>query len=160
MDPVSYLFSAYLNLVQQQVSDHYGTEPKTLVVEYEGEQVPFVFQFWQIQPKSVCRPYEQDVRRFSQCTVKASALFHKLCDDLTRQDDSSWQLPKYRTMYCSAAVSYRPLIAEIRSAEIGDAKQSPAKLAERACNQAILAAMDSDDEALLAQRDKACAAVQ
>ena len=100
------------------------------------------------------------MRRFSQCAVKASALFHKLCDDLTRQDDSSWQLPKYRTMYCSAAVSYRPLIAEIRSAEIGDAKQSPAKLAERACNQAILAAMDSDDETLLAQRDKACAAVQ
>ena len=155
MDPVSYLFSAYLNLVQQQVSDHYGTEPKTLVVEYEGEQVPFAFQFWQIQPKSVCRPYEQDVRRFSQCTVKASALFHKLCDDLTRQDDSSWQLPKFRTMYCSAAISYRPMIAEI-----GDAQQSPAKLAERACNQAILAAMDSDDETLLAQRDKACAAVQ
>ncbi|MDR6996140.1 hypothetical protein J2Y65_002833 [Aeromonas salmonicida] len=150
MDPVSYLFSAYLNLVQQQVADIYGTEVKTLVVEYEGEQVPFAFQFWQIQPKSVCRPYKQDVRRFSQCTVKASALFHKLCDDLTKQDDSSWQLPKFRTMYCSAAVSYRPMIAEI-----GDAK-----LAERACNQAILAAMDSDDETLLAQRDKACAAVQ
>ncbi|WP_429180169.1 hypothetical protein [Aeromonas salmonicida] len=155
MDPVSYLFSAYLNLVQQQVSDHYGTEPKTLVVEYEGEQVPFAFQFWQSQPKSVCRPYEQDVRRFSQCTVKAAALFQTLCDDLTRQDDSSWQLPKFRTMYCSAAISYRPMIAEI-----GDAKQSPAKLAERACNQAILAAMDSDDETLLALRDKACAAVQ
>lgn len=30
MDPVSYLFSAYLNLVQQQVSDIYGAEPKTL----------------------------------------------------------------------------------------------------------------------------------
>ncbi|MFM1648360.1 hypothetical protein ACJ5N2_10730 [Aeromonas salmonicida] len=155
MDPVSYLFSAYLNLVQQQVSDHYGTEPKTLVVEYEGEQVPFAFQFWQIQPKSVCRHYEQDAWRFSQCTVKAADLFQTLCDDLTRQDDSSWQLPKFRTMYCSAAISYRPMIAEI-----GDAKQSPAKLAERACNQAILAAMDSDDETLLAQRDKACAAVQ
>lgn len=155
MDPVSYLFSAYLNLVQQQVSDIYGAEPKSLVVEYEGEQISFVFQFWQLQPKSVCRPYEQDVRRFSQCTVKAAALFQTLCDDLTRQDDSSWQLPKFRTMYCSAAISYRPMIAEI-----GDAKQSPAKLAERACNQAILAAMDSDDETLLALRDKACAAVQ
>ena len=155
MDPVSYLFSAYLNLVQQQVADIYGTEVKTLVVEYEGEQVPFAFQFWQIQPKSVCRPYEQDVRRFSQCTVKASALFHKLCDDLTRQDDSSWQLPKFRTMYCSAAIGYRPMIAEI-----ADAQQSPGKLAERACNQAILAAMGSNDETLLAQRDKACAAVQ
>ncbi|BBS87865.1 hypothetical protein QPK60_19990 [Aeromonas caviae] len=58
-------------------------------------------------------------------------------------------------MYCSAAVGYRPMIAEI-----ADAKQSPAKLAERACNQAILAAMESEDEALLAQRDKACAAVR
>lgn len=95
------------------------------------------------------------MRHFSQCTVKAAALFQTLCDDLTRQDDSSWQLPKFRTMYCSAAISYRPMIAEI-----GDAQQSPAKLAERACNQAILAAMDSDDETLLAQRDKACAAVQ
>lgn len=66
MDPVSYLFSAYLNLVQQQVSDIYGTELKSLVVEYEGEQIPFAFQFWQLQPKSVCRSYEQDAWRFSQ----------------------------------------------------------------------------------------------
>ena len=42
VDPISYLFSAYLNLVQQQVSDHYGSEPKTLVVQYEGEQVPLL----------------------------------------------------------------------------------------------------------------------
>ncbi len=66
-----------------------------------------------------------------------------------------WLSGKFRTMYCSAAVSYRPMIAEI-----GDAKQSSTKLAERACNQAILAAMDSEDETLQAQRDKACAAVQ
>lgn len=58
-------------------------------------------------------------------------------------------------MYCQAAVSYRPMIAEI-----GEARQNPAQLAERACNQAILAAMDSEDEALQAQRDKACAKVQ
>lgn len=57
------------------------------------------------------------MRRFSQCTVKAQALFGKLCDDLTRQDDSSWQLPKYRTMYCSAAIGYRPMIAEIADAQ-------------------------------------------
>lgn len=50
MDPISYLFSAYLNLVQQQVTDIYGTELKTLVVPYEGEQVPFSFQLWQIKP--------------------------------------------------------------------------------------------------------------
>ncbi len=37
MDPVSYLFSAYLNLVQQQISDIYGTELKTVAVQYEGE---------------------------------------------------------------------------------------------------------------------------
>ena len=88
MDPVSYLFSAYLNLVQQQVADIYGTEVKALVVQYEGEQVPFSYQLWQIKQNSVCRPYEQDVRRFSQCTVKAQALFDKLCDDLTRQDET------------------------------------------------------------------------
>ncbi|MEG0006737.1 MAG: hypothetical protein RR721_15685 [Aeromonas sp.] len=152
MDPVSWLFSAYLNLVQEQVSDHYGTESKTLVVEYEGELVPFAFQFWQIKPSSVCRAYEQDVRRFSQCTVKATALFGKLCDELSRQDDSSWQRPKFRSMYCTAALNYRPMIAEI-----GDAKEDPARLTERACNQAILAAMDSEDEILLAQRDRACA---
>lgn len=152
MDPVSYLFSAYLNLVQQQVSDIYGSEPKSLVVEYEGEQIPFVFQFWQLQPKSVCRNYEQDERRFSQCTVKASALFGKLCDELSRQD-SNWQQPQYRAMYCAASVNYRPMIADIR-----ESKQDPARQAERACNQAILAAMDSDDETLLAQREQACSA--
>ncbi|MGY3895577.1 hypothetical protein [Aeromonas enterica] len=152
MDPVSYLFSAYLNLVQQQVSDIYGTELKSLVVEYEGEQIPFAFQFWQLQPKSVCRSYEQDARRFSQCTVKAAALFSKLCDQLSRQD-SNWQQPQYRAMYCAALVNYRPMIADIR-----ESKQDPARQAERACNQAILAAMDSDDETLLAQREQACGA--
>lgn len=144
MDPVSYLFSAYLNLVQQQVSDIYGTELKSLVVEYEGEQIPFAFQFWQLQPKSVCRSYEQDARRFSQCTVKAAALFGKLCDQLSRQDDSNAQQPQYRAMYCAASVSYRPMIADIR-----ESKPDAARQAERACNQAILAAMDSDDETLL-----------
>ncbi|MFB2927748.1 hypothetical protein [Aeromonas hydrophila] len=147
MDPVSYLFSAYLNLVQQQVSDIYGTELKSLVVEYEGEQIPFAFQFWQLQPKSVCRSYEQDARRFSQCTVKAAALFSKLCDQLSHQDDSNAQQPQYR----AASVNYRPMIADIR-----ESKPDAAQQAERACNQAILAAMDSDDEALLAQRDQAC----
>lgn len=42
-----------------------GTEVKALVVQYEGEQVPFSYQLWQIKQNSVCRPYEQDVRRFS-----------------------------------------------------------------------------------------------
>ena len=103
--------------------------------------------------QSVCRPYDQDVRRFSQCTVKAQALFGKLCDDLTRQDDSSWQLPKYRTMYCAAAVGYRPMIAEIT-----DAKQNPVKLTERACNQAILAAMGSEGRSVI-RRAPPCAKV-
>ncbi|MBL0502180.1 hypothetical protein JD546_14165 [Aeromonas caviae] len=55
MDPISYLFSAYLNLVQQQVTDIYGTELKTLVVPYEGEQVPFSFQLWQIKQQRKVR---------------------------------------------------------------------------------------------------------
>ncbi|MDF2413529.1 hypothetical protein GWQ22_08575 [Aeromonas sp. 1HA1] len=43
---------------------------------------------WQIQQPGVCRPYESAVRRFSRCTAKASALLHKLCDGLTRQDET------------------------------------------------------------------------
>ncbi len=54
-------------------------------------------------------------------------------------------------MYCAASVNYRPMIADIR-----ESKPDAARQAERACNQAILAAMDSDDETLLAQRDQAC----
>jgi hypothetical protein len=56
-------------------------------------------------------------------------------------------------MYCAASVNYRPMIADIR-----ESKLDPARQAERACNQAILAAMDSDDETLLAQREQACSA--
>jgi hypothetical protein len=41
-------------------------------------------------------------------------------------------------------------------ADIREIKPDAARQAERACNQAILAAMDSDDETLLAQRDLAC----
>ena len=49
MDPVSYLFSAYLNLVQQQVTDISGTEQTTLVVPHDGEQATCFFQLWQLK---------------------------------------------------------------------------------------------------------------
>lgn len=101
----------------------------------------------------MCRRYEQDVVRFGQCTVKAASLFGELCQTLTAKQGAV--SPNIKRIYCHAALNDKPMIAEI-----GRASTTSEQAAERACNQAILVAMNSADERLLARRDTLCDGIE
>ncbi|HAC86495.1 MAG TPA: hypothetical protein DCF95_01000, partial [Gammaproteobacteria bacterium] len=74
LDPVSLVFSAYLNTVQSTVSNHFNEtrnlEVRPVVVEYEGVPVSYQHQLWRVRPESVCANYQQNISKFSECTVK------------------------------------------------------------------------------------------
>ncbi len=107
VDPVSLVFSAYLNSVQSTVSNHFNESRNVditpVVIEYEGEPVFFQHQLWQVRSSSVCATHQQNISQFSQCTVKASRLFNALCSKLKDAKSSEWKHIRVQNMYCNAA---------------------------------------------------------
>lgn len=156
MDPLSFLFSAYLdsvsNNVHQHLTDTMGTELQAVVIEYQGVEVPFQYQMWQVRKPSVCSSYQTDLVEYSGCTVKASALFNDLCKQLTKNPKEHWRYVKTKNMYCNAAVSYQPTIAAISKPKTKDEVQ----LARQRCNSAVANALGSSDPKVIAERKRAC----
>ena len=156
MDPVSYLFSAYLNSVQTSTYNHLtesmGTEIKAVVIKHEGTKIPFQHQLWKIRESSVCKSMGNNISRYSQCTMSAAKLFNDLCSSLSSSPKSDWRYTKTKNMYCNAAVTYKPTVASISSAsnktEIQEAKST--------CNSATIVAMTNKDYKLIKERDLAC----
>ncbi len=156
MDPVSLVFSAYLNTVQSTVSNHFN-ETRNLgitpvVIEYEGVPVSYQHQLWRLRPESVCANYQLNISQFSECTVKASRLFNALCSELKQSGPDDLRQVKIQNMYCNAAVSFKPTVANIGSAQT----LSGLEEARQACNMATVAAMGNSDPRLARERDKAC----
>lgn len=156
MDPVSLVFSAYLNSVQSTVSNHFNESRNVditpVVIEYEGEPVFFQHQLWQVRSSSVCATHQQNISQFSQCTVKASRLFNALCSKLKDAKSSEWKHIRVQNMYCNAAVSFKPTVANVSAAqELPDVEK-----ARQACNAATVAAMGSGDDRLARDRDRQC----
>lgn len=156
MDPVSFVFSAYLNTVQSSVSNHFNEtrnlEITPVIVEYEGVSVSYQHQLWRVRPESVCSNYRQNISQFSGCTVKASRLFHALCSELKQSASDDWRQVQIQNMYCNAAVSFKPTVANIGSAPT----LSGLEEARQACSAATVAAMGNSDPRLARERDKAC----
>lgn len=156
MDPVSFVFSAYLNTVQSTVSNHFNEtrnlDVTPVVVEYEGTHVSYQHQLWRVRPGSVCANYQQDISQFSECTVKASSLFNALCLELKQSGSGDGRQVHLQNMYCNAAVSFKPTVANIGSAQT----LSGLEKARRACNAATVATMGNSDPRLARERDKAC----
>lgn len=156
MDPVSYLFATYLNAVQTTTHNHFkeaiGTEVEAVVIEYEGTKIPFQYQMWRIREDSVCSQLQSRIGDYSQCSVKASRLFHELCAQLPMTDNTNWRYAKTRNMYCNAAVSYKPTIATISS----ESPESELVQAKKKCNVATIDAMGSNDPAAIGYRDRTC----
>jgi len=86
LDPVSYVFAAYLNTVQSMVSNHFSEtrnlEVTPVVVEYEGVPISYQHQMWRVRPESVCANYKLKISQFSECTTKALRLFNALCPEI------------------------------------------------------------------------------
>lgn len=156
MDPVSLVFSAYLNTVQSTVSNHFNEsrnfQVTPVIIEYEGTPVSYQHQLWRIRPESVCANYQQNIGQFSQCTVKASRLFNALCSELRRAGSDDWRHVKVQNMYCNAALSFKPTVANLGSAKA----LSGLEEMRQACNAATVASMGNSDPRLARERDKAC----
>ncbi|BES70019.1 hypothetical protein RE428_10370 [Marinobacter nanhaiticus D15-8W] len=156
MDPVSYLFSAYLNTVQTNVQEHfaerYGTQITPVEIQYEGVEVAFQHQLWRIRDKSVCGNVSHNLKVFSECTLKAKQLFGELCSELSKAPQKNWKHGKFRTMYCNASVSFRPTIARVSA---GTEETELAK-ARQACNAATVAAMGSREPGILREKRELC----
>ena len=156
MDPVSFVFAAYMDAVQNtvhaQVADTLGTEVKAMMIDYQGVEVPFQYQIWRVKDQSVCSSYESDLVHYSKCTVTAKKLFTALCTQLSQKPSAHWRYTKTKNMYCNAAVSYKPTIARIGAAE----ERTEDEEARAACNLAIVAALGSRDPVVIGERDRVC----
>ncbi|UTA46941.1 hypothetical protein L1F30_12295 [Simiduia sp. 21SJ11W-1] len=156
MDPVSMLFGAYLNAVQSTVHNHLtdamGTELKSINIEYQGTGIPFQYQMWRIREQSVCAGFDANIGKKSECTQKAKALFAELCSYLTANPKPHWRHSKTKNMYCNAAVSYKPVIADLGPA----AEKSNLAKAKAQCSAATVAAMGSTEARLIRERDAVC----
>jgi hypothetical protein len=156
VDPVSLVFSAYLNTVHSTVSNHFdetrNLQITPVVIEYEGAAVSYQHQLWRVRSESVCANQRQNVQQFSKCTVKASRLFGALCSELKEAGSGDLQKVKLQNMYCNAAVSFKPTVANLGSAQAMTHKEE----ARQACNAATVAAMGNSDPRLARERVKAC----
>ncbi len=156
MDPISLALSTYLNHVQvnvhQQVTDIMGTEVQAVSIKYEGLNISYQHQIWKIKDKSVCNNYRNQLAHYSTCTIKAKRLFNSLCNELNKKKSTHWKHKKIKNMYCNAAISYKPVIASIKPAS----NESPLQLARKECNQAIVAAMGTDNRSLELEQKEIC----
>jgi len=155
MDPVTAFIAAYLtattNQIHNQVGDILGTEIQTETIEYQGMPISFQYQIWKIRDKSVCSDNKGNAN-YSMCTIKAKSLFSEMCEGLTKSTSSNWKVKKARTMYCNAAINYKPFIAQISDAK----EKTEARKKEKKCNLLILKTMDNHHPELIDERDLAC----
>lgn len=155
MDPVSILFSAYLNsVIDNTNSDPSDTdaEPHSLVITYEKLDIPFQYQAWRILDTSVCETYSKDVGDLTECSLKAKAMFQSLCNELSRKPQEGEKFTNTQKMYCDAADSYKPKMASIKVGGGSDELQR----ARQRCNAAVVEAMGRNNAALDVNRGEAC----
>lgn len=160
MDPVSGLFSIYLNSVMgfsEAIADQYADDKNlyqtAVALEYKAETIKFQHQIWKINEQSVCSDKAKEIASYSKCTVKAQELFVGMCDNLNKKNSNNRKYNLYRNMYCNAAISFKPTIAEIGKVSATETKIDSLR---SKCNQATVAAMSSYDPKLIRARNSIC----
>ena len=157
MDPITAAFVSYIELAGQYSArklfiDPLDLEISTISVEHEGVEVSFSHQLWRIKHKSVCLSYRQDAAQFSKCSVSASSLFKAMCKQ-TRSSSALGRNKKHiKNMYCNAALSYEPTIADVQWSET----RNELAVARRECNTAMAVALGSKDNKLINDRKMKC----
>ena len=156
MDPISYLFSAYLHTVQagvqQHLSESHNTQITPVEIEYEGEKVAFQHHLWRVRDQSVCSDRKNDLQAFSKCTLAAKKLFGVLCSELSKRPDQNPRHGKLRNMYCNASMSFKPTVARVGVASGSTELES----ARQACNAATVAAMGSREPRVIREKQTLC----
>jgi hypothetical protein len=158
LDPVSLLFSAYLNSVQNlaltppEDTDPVGKSSAALIINYKGNSVPFEYQSWTIKNDSVCDEYSLRSTKYSNCTTRATMIFNKLCTQLKRTANDDPDFIQTKIMYCNAAVFYEPSQAVV----ISDLHKSQLKKAKKICTAAIAFVMASREGSQIGNRNRVC----
>jgi hypothetical protein len=130
MDPITAIFTSYLDIVStsltDRTSDILGTEMQARIVEHDSIRVPYTYQMWQIRKPSVCESYRDNFSDYSKCTIAAKSLFNDICTYLQDHPGKNWKYRKHKNMYCHAAISYKPTMAAIdwtgQDTELEDAR--------------------------------------
>ncbi|HEC74407.1 MAG TPA: hypothetical protein ENI26_08545 [Methylophaga aminisulfidivorans] len=159
MESISVAFSVFLSTIsggmQSHVSDVMGSDIQTQVVKYQDYTVDYQYKFWKVRDDSVCAITKHElVSEYSECTVAAKSFFIETCSHLTNNKRQHWKHKKLENMYCSAAVSYEPTIAQI---SIPTAKEAKLLEAQQACSMLTLQARQTQSKQHATQRDRACA---
>ena len=156
MDPIGAIFASIVDVISNPISQRFadvtGTQIQSDVVEHQGIQVPYSYQLWKIQPKSVCHSYGNNVEDFSRCTVAAKSMFTEACQHLQKKPSTDWRHTKLQNMYCTAAVTYQPTVANIGWSP----DTSPLDEARAACNLAIAELVGNPDPAARQRKKAAC----
>tara|TARA_R110001592_G_scaffold63789_9_gene195709 strand:+ start:1956 stop:2441 length:486 start_codon:yes stop_codon:yes gene_type:complete len=155
MDPVTALFSAYVNHISHQITNNYrgnvNLDVTPVRIKYKDSEINFQHQIWSIKDNSVCADLLQDATEYSQCTMNAKSLFKEICNSLSKKKNKQIKESKYQRMYCNAAIKYQPMVATISSST----KRTGSDL-EKRCNLLILNSMGSKDKKLKEERDEIC----
>lgn len=156
MDIISAAFATYLDavssLVTERMTDVLGTEVQAITVKHNGIDVPYSYQIWKIRPRTVCGTYRQDFSFYAKCTVAAQSLFQETCRYLQANPRSHWKYRKLKNMYCDAAATYQPSIANIEWSE----ETSPIEQARSECNLAVAELMSKQTAEHRKKKEEAC----
>ena len=156
MDPISAVFATYLdavsNVTMERMTEVMGTEVQAVVVKPDGVDVPYSYQIWKIRPQTVCGTYRQDVALYSKCTVAAQSLFNDTCAYLQANPQSHWKYRKTKNMYCDAAATYQPTVANVEWSN----DVSPVEEARAECNLAVAELMGNRTAKNRKKKEEAC----
>lgn len=150
--------SALTAPVVDEIAANHNSQVQGKSVIVNGETISFQHHLWRINDKSVCSNHPALTPTYSTCTVKAKQLFHDLCEHLSNNNTGNKYQAQYKTMYCNAAVSYKPTIISISSDEKGFINEKEKLRLE--CNELTAEALGSYDKRLIKRRDEACAKVR
>lgn len=148
-DPVSALGIGIGSYVGNRMVQDMGYELQTKYINFQGEEVTFQYQRWKIIEKTVCGNKQGHTQTYSKCTKAAKALFETACDELRKSNSGA---SRNTNMYCSAALSYKPVIAEIKPAR----EKTEFEILKEKCNRLIMEASITNTAQKRAERDKAC----
>ena len=130
-----------------------GVQLESVLVEYQEQPVSFQYQLWRLRPDSVCQPLKNaSVLKYSRCSMAASQFFRETCQQLKRNPTDSLLYSQYTRLYCNAAASYRPVVAQVRRSEPLDERAEK----RQQCSILMMKASRTRDPIDIRQRDIAC----
>ncbi|WP_028469849.1 hypothetical protein [Neptunomonas japonica] len=140
--------------ISQQYTESAGLTLDSVMVDYQGQPVSYQYQMWRLKPNSVCLPLKDiDVLQYSQCSMAAQQLFKETCRQfINNPNRKDWLYPKYKRLYCNAAASFQPVVAQVRLSL--PVEENTVK--KQQCSLLVLKAMSSRDPLDIQLRDEAC----